>query len=53
MIDEYVQGQPIFQQPVFYPQFPQQPMMQGQIHLFNNLLPICIVPFEDYITIYL
>lgn len=30
MIDEYVQGQPIFQQPVFYPQFPQQPMMQGQ-----------------------
>ena len=30
MINEYVQGQPMYQQPVLYPQFPQQPMMQGQ-----------------------
>lgn len=30
MINEYVQGTPMYQQPV-YPQYPQQPMMmQGQ-----------------------
>ncbi len=30
MINEYVQGQPMYQQPMLYPQYPQQPMMQGQ-----------------------
>ena len=30
MINEYVQGQPMYQQPMMYPQFPQQPYMPGQ-----------------------
>lgn len=30
MINEYVQGQPMVQQPFFYPQYPQQPLMPGQ-----------------------
>ncbi len=30
MINEYVQGQPMYQQPMMYPQFPHQPYMPGQ-----------------------
>ena len=29
-INEYVQGQPMVQQPIFYQPYPQQPMMPGQ-----------------------